>query len=145
MTIWNSWQFKLEFEQLIDFLTGSISRPHYPDKRKPWKQTNNSGICVIVFEISVYIEYIENCLMSNHYFRSWSGITQLLCLLQVYGFYDECLKKYGSVSVWRYCTEIFDYLSLSAIIDNRVTTPGLFLKISLLFLFTFNFLTIGFI
>jgi len=41
-------------------------------------------------------------------------------ITQVYGFYDECLRKYGSVNVWRFCTEIFDYLSLSAIVDNRV-------------------------
>ena len=41
-------------------------------------------------------------------------------ITQVYGFYDECLRKYGSITVWRYCTEIFDYLSLSAIIDGRI-------------------------
>lgn len=41
-------------------------------------------------------------------------------ITQVYGFYDECLRKYGSINVWKYCTEVFDLLSLSAIIDNKV-------------------------
>eukprot|EP01060_Flectonema_neradi_P037956 TRINITY_DN7817_c0_g1_i1.p1 TRINITY_DN7817_c0_g1~~TRINITY_DN7817_c0_g1_i1.p1 ORF type:complete len:308 (+),score=38.27 TRINITY_DN7817_c0_g1_i1:55-978(+) len=41
-------------------------------------------------------------------------------ITQVYGFYDECLRKYGSVNVWRYCTDIFDYLTLSALVGDRV-------------------------
>lgn len=39
-------------------------------------------------------------------------------ITQVYGFYDECLRKYGSLNVWKYCTEVFNYITLSALIDN---------------------------
>eukprot|EP00051_Salpingoeca_urceolata_P032616 m.16544 g.16544 ORF g.16544 m.16544 type:complete len:317 (-) comp5277_c0_seq1:343-1293(-) len=41
-------------------------------------------------------------------------------ITQHYGFYDECLRKYGSAHVWHLCTDIFDYLSLSAMVDNEV-------------------------
>ncbi|KAG7037356.1 Serine/threonine-protein phosphatase PP-X isozyme 2, partial [Cucurbita argyrosperma subsp. argyrosperma] len=41
-------------------------------------------------------------------------------ITQVYGFYDECLCKYDSVNVWKYCTDVFDYLSLSALIENKI-------------------------
>lgn len=39
---------------------------------------------------------------------------------QIYGFYDECTRKYGNANAWRYCTEVFDYFNLAAIVDEQV-------------------------
>ncbi|VDP41354.1 unnamed protein product [Schistosoma mattheei] len=39
-------------------------------------------------------------------------------ITQVYGFYDECLRKYGNANVWKYFTDLFDYLPLTALVDN---------------------------
>ena len=37
-----------------------------------------------------------------------------------YGFYDECVRKYGNATVWKYFTDLFDYLPLTALIEGKV-------------------------
>ncbi|XP_029457719.1 serine/threonine-protein phosphatase 2A catalytic subunit beta isoform isoform X3 [Rhinatrema bivittatum] len=41
-------------------------------------------------------------------------------ITQVYGFYDECLRKYGNANVWKYFTDLFDYLPLTALVDGQI-------------------------
>jgi len=41
-------------------------------------------------------------------------------ITQVYGFYDECMLKYGSPVGWKYCTQVFDLLGISAIVEGRI-------------------------
>ncbi|ETO12867.1 hypothetical protein RFI_24508, partial [Reticulomyxa filosa] len=58
----------------------------------------------------------------NHESRQ---ITQVLsrksetCLFLLYGFYDECLRKYGNANVWKFFTDLFDYLPLTAIVEKQ--------------------------
>ncbi|EGY16742.1 hypothetical protein ACHAP9_000695 [Verticillium nonalfalfae] len=39
---------------------------------------------------------------------------------QSYGFYTECSRKYGNANVWHYFTDMFDFLTLSVVINNDI-------------------------
>jgi len=43
-------------------------------------------------------------------------------ITQIYGFYDECLRKYQTTTVWLSFTELFDYLPLTALVENKIFT-----------------------
>lgn len=40
---------------------------------------------------------------------------------QIYGFYDECCKKFGNLNVWKAFTEMFDLLPLACLVESKVS------------------------
>merc|ERR1711933_390861 len=41
-------------------------------------------------------------------------------ITQIYGFYDECSRKYNGPSAWKLLTDLFDYLPLTALVENKI-------------------------
>ena len=39
---------------------------------------------------------------------------------QIYGFYDECNRKYGNLNIWNAFTSLFDFLPLACLVESKV-------------------------
>ena len=66
-----------------------------------------------LYLIGLKVKYPERIILirGNHETRS---------VTQVYGFYDECNRKFGSLNVWHKCINVFDNMPIAAIIDSKI-------------------------
>lgn len=65
---------------------------------------------------------LKSWILEEFFLYFWFQMLEFIFryFFQVYGFYDECLRKYGNSNVWKYFTDLFDYFPLTALVDGQI-------------------------
>ena len=71
--------------------------------------SNSVETVSLVFALKVRYKDRVTILRGNH---------ENMEINKIYGFYDECYKKYGNENVWKYFTDVFLYIPLTALIEG---------------------------
>jgi diadenosine tetraphosphatase ApaH/serine/threonine PP2A family protein phosphatase len=63
--------------------------------------------------LALKVKYPGNITLirGNHESRQCTGM---------YGYYEECLRKYGNMNVWKYSCDVFDYLPIGALVEGKI-------------------------
>jgi len=131
-------------KQAIDILRNEDNVHHIPSPATVVGDIHGQFYDLLeLFDVGGEVPYVNYVFMGDFVDRGYYSVETFLLLLalkvkhpnrvtlirgnhesrqitQVYGFYDECLKKYGTSAVWKSCVEVFDNLCLTAIIDNKI-------------------------
>jgi serine/threonine-protein phosphatase 2A catalytic subunit len=82
------------------------------------------GVLLLLSEVYYIVcFYIIVCWISAHCSCSSNLIVAFILFFHFhyrYGFYDECLRKYGNANVWKYFTDTFDYLPMTAVVSDSI-------------------------
>lgn len=74
-----------------------------------WGKQNIETICLL---LCLKIRYPEN------FFLLW-GNHESDTINRLYGFYDECKRRYN-IKIWKIFCDLFNYFPISAIIGDRI-------------------------
>jgi serine/threonine-protein phosphatase 4 catalytic subunit len=66
---------------------------------------------LLLLAFFVRYPYRVTLLRGNHESRQTS---------QAYGFYDECLRKFGNPRIWKQCMELFDLFPIASVIEKQI-------------------------